>query len=136
VTRDIDIALVGDKKLLRKFRRLGRKESRKGIRRGLRAGAKIITKEAKRLAPRRTGALRKSIKTKAGKRSRASLSVVTIVGEGFFKGEEFYASFIEFGTDHIEGQHFMERAAKAKQEQAGRIATQTIKRKIEQAARS
>lgn len=146
------IELVGDRELIRKLRHLETVVARKAIRKGLRAGAKIITAEARRQAPvGESRKLRRAIKTRAAKRSRRYIGVVTQLGAGDFMGETFYGAFQEFGW-HIgkrrggkktrrqargrrfrKGVHFIERAAMTHGGKAGFIATATIKREIEAA---
>ncbi len=94
----ITVVVTGVPAIDRRLRRVEGKVGRKVVRRALRRGAKLVAQEAKRRAPRRTGALSKSIKVRAGKRSRRAISINAIIGKGFFKGETFYAGFIEFGA--------------------------------------
>lgn len=67
------------------------------------------------------------------KRKRNRIGAITLVSEGLFKGDQFYAGFQEFGwkagtaKTEIEGKHFMERAAQAKGRSAGVVATVAIK---------
>jgi len=69
------------------------------LRKGIRAGAKIIAEEARRRVPVDTGALRKSIKVRAATRLRkkTAVGVRVVAGEGDYKGDTFYGSFIEYG---------------------------------------
>ena len=142
----VTLQLVGDRELIRKLEAIEKRHGKSAIRKGLRAGVKILTAEAKRTAPRRTGALAKAIKTRAGPRSRSSISVATRLGAGFFKGETFYGGFQEFGwrtgkrgssrRRAVPGRHFLEKAAKRVGPAAGKVALERIRFEIEQAARA
>jgi HK97 gp10 family phage protein len=158
----IRIKLVGDKELLRKLDRLQKKDARKAIRRGLRAGAKILAVETKRLVPKVTGAIKRAVRVRAGKRSRRYIAVLAMIGEGWFKGDSFYAAQQEMGwhagkrTGYsktykagakaargraymgrrwIEGKHFMERAAQNRGRAAANAALNIIRQEVEASAR-
>ncbi len=75
------------------------------VRRATRRVAAQIRNEARALAPRRTGALRKSITVKSAydKRSRTA-SYRVVVGE-------FYGRFVELGTEHQPPRPFLRPAA-------------------------
>ncbi len=105
-------SITGDKKLDRKLKKLGSpKLIKKVIKKGLRNGSKPIQKEAKRNAPvGKTGQLKKNVKLRAQKRSRKSIGVNVQVGEGDFKGDQFYAAFIEYGTSKMPARPFMRPA--------------------------
>lgn len=63
----------------------------------LRAGAKPIHATTKSLAPRKSGALAKSIKIKT-RRRKGKVTVAIQTARGDFKGDTFYAAFQELGT--------------------------------------
>src|SRR5688572_29071702 len=78
---------------------LAPKVIRKHLRPALRAGAKLIQAEAKQRAPERTGALKRSIKVRAGKAKRKwSATVLVQTRDGDFKGDEFYGMIVHQGT--------------------------------------
>lgn len=123
--------LVGDKALARMFKRMPLKVQRNVTRRAVRRGANIIKAEARRLAPKRTGLMARSIVVK-GSRSRSPFVVRMKVTTraGLYKGKAYYAAFQEFGwrtgkrrpksgdrriaRREIPGRHFMEHAADSK----------------------
>lgn len=86
--------------------RLGSRAQEIATRDALRRGGKIISDEARRLVPVRTGALRKGIGVSVIKDSRGELlALIGVKGKGnklgqFYKGDLFYGSFIEFGWKH------------------------------------
>jgi HK97 gp10 family phage protein len=87
----------GGKALAAKLRKLPNKISNKIQRKGLRAGAKLIQRAAKKLAPKDTGLLRSSLRVRAGKPRKGKVAVRVMTGEGDYKGETFYGSFLEYG---------------------------------------
>jgi HK97 gp10 family phage protein len=72
------------------------------MRPALRAGGKPVLAAAKANAPKKSGSLRKSLKLRAGKRSRRGIYVVTLLlstskDDNLFTGKAFYGAFQEFG---------------------------------------
>lgn len=66
----IDIEVKGAKELERKLKKFPAKVAKKVIRKSLRAGSKIILAKTKSMAPKDSGALKKSMVIRAGKRNR------------------------------------------------------------------
>ena len=104
-------------------------------------------KQVGRVDKRRTrGLLRRAIRVRATKRSRRYIGAVVTLGEGFFKGETFYGAFQELGwktgkrgsenRKQIPGKHFMERAAKEKEDEAVRVASEIILQEIDASLRA
>jgi HK97 gp10 family phage protein len=117
------IRFEGDKALIRKLKSFEPKVRNRALRKGLRAGSKVLKAEAVRLAPKKTGAVKRNIKVRAGKRSRRGITMEVRIGkEGNYKGDQCYGAFAEFGTKdrrkrstgqrtgRVQGLHFMERA--------------------------
>lgn len=100
--------VTGDKELIAKLDKLKKTKIKSIVNKSSRAGNKQIQKEAKKLAPKRTGLLRKSIKVRALKRSRVRAGTSATLS---FKGDGFYGSFVDLGTKHQKAQNFMQRAA-------------------------
>lgn len=93
------VTLRGFEKVEKAFRELPLKVSKKILRQALRAGAKPIHAQAKENFPERTGAAKRSIKIRAGKQRKKHAATVWVgTRKGDFKGDEFYAGFIEGGT--------------------------------------
>ena len=90
-------------KLNAKLWELETKESKKGAKRATREAAKVVLRYAKSNVPVDSGALKKSLKVKAMKRSRkrkdqVGSSVITGIDTmKAFVGDQFYGQFIEFG---------------------------------------
>jgi HK97 gp10 family phage protein len=72
---------------------------RKALKSALRKGAEVIADEAKSRAPVDTGALRDSIKARPATRLRNKTAVGyrVVAGDDDYKGDQFYAAFIEYG---------------------------------------
>lgn len=127
-----DVRLIGDKALIKKFRRLETVEAKKVLRKALRNAARPIFNETKRRAPIATGKLKSSIKLRALPRSRVRIGVQIVAGEGLD-----YASFVELGTHGNPGKAFMRGAAdeyRAKfPDEVGRLAGPEIERAAKRA---
>jgi HK97 gp10 family phage protein len=107
----------GLEEIIAKLKELETKIAKKIIRKALRKGASILTKATKQRAPvGETGNLKAGIKTKAGKRSRKTISINVVLSDSTVKGAAYYAAFQEFGTfnkdetPRIEGKGFMREA--------------------------
>ncbi len=92
------IKLEGAAELDRKLLMLGRAAAGKIVRPALRAGAKVIQVGAKTDAPKRTGKMARAIRVRAMKSKRkGTIGINVTLGQGFFRGDEFYGAFQEFG---------------------------------------
>ena len=93
------IQLRGFDKVEKLFKELPLKVQKRVIRPACRAAAKEVLPEVKNLAPERSGATKKSLKIRAAKRRNKFTAAVLIqTRKGDFKGDEFYAAFVEYGT--------------------------------------
>lgn len=133
---ELRFTLSGDNDLDAIFKNLEPKVQKKVLRPALRAAAKIIQTEAKARAPVKSGALRDSIKVRAGARTRKGIVRVNVeMGEGNFKGETFYGAFLEYGApghklfgrpNPLPPQPFMRPAFDRKKDEAREVAQQQI----------
>lgn len=82
----------------------------------LRAAARPIVKEAKRLVPKRTGDLRRSITAMASKEGRANNERLVVIG--FRPPASRRAHFIEYGTSKAAAHPFIRPAMDAKSAEA------------------
>ena len=114
----VQLDLIGDEALMRKFNALEGKVQKKFARKSMRKAAKVIQKEAKARAPVESGDLKKNIKVKAAQRSRSRIGVNVVVGEGWYTGEQFYGAFIELGTSKQPARPFMRPALEDKRDEA------------------
>lgn len=130
--------LTGVKAIDKALKQLTPALAKKAIRQGMRVALKPVQSEVKRRAPVRTGRTRKAVKIRAGKsRKKGSINLKVVIGKGDFTGDQFYASFQEFGWTtgkrgngihrgrkrpharrHIPGTAFMELAYHATKDKA------------------
>jgi HK97 gp10 family phage protein len=103
--------LDGDLALIRKLNTLKSTTAKSAIRKGTRAGAKITQAAARRLAPVRSGALRKGLKVRSLPRSRRWVGTT-------LRLTSFYVKFIEYGTKKMEGKRFLRAAVEESKDQA------------------
>ena len=91
------VKIEGTEKLSQRLKKLEEKLGRKEAVRILRKGSPPIKKEMKRLAPKKTGALQKSIVTRRGKKRR-DLGENVLIGPKGGKGGAPYAHIQELGS--------------------------------------
>lgn len=113
----------GDKALGKALKRLG-PAANKILRKVLRAGTKEVANEIKSIAPvGETGQLKRAIKVRAAKRKKGRIAFMAQIGEGSFKGETFYGSFVDLGTAKQDPQDFMEKPF---DQHAGRVGDEIL----------
>lgn len=126
---EVEFQIHGGLELERALLDLGPAVANKAGLKALRAGAKPIVDEAKRLVPRRTGALARSITTRAGKQGRASSERTLLIG--FRQPVSRIAHLLEFGTSKMAARPFIRPALDARAGEAlkeiGRVLGETIK---------
>ena len=95
----ITLKLDGFEDVIKIFETLDEKMKKKALRPALRDGAKVIQKDAKRRAHKRSGANRKNIKVRAMKRSRTQFGYMVRTGTrkelGIPEDEEYYYPAVE-----------------------------------------
>lgn len=97
----IKIEYTGDKQLDKMFAALPEGMQKRGLRKATREVAKITRDVALDMVPERSGALARSLKVRARKRTRKyphTVATSVITGEELFSGEAYYGGFLEFGT--------------------------------------
>jgi len=101
-----------------------------------RAMKEVLLPAAKSQTPKKTGALRKSIKIRAIKRSRKSSGVRLAASDRDFVGDMFYAGFIEYGFRRggtkVPGQEILRKIAIQRGPIAIDLAIQKISQRVEQ----
>lgn len=112
----VSMKIDGLKSLERELKRLDVKVRKNILRRALTAAANPIVKEAKLLAPKDSGMLRKSI-TKKVSGARASNNYTAAVDIGI-RGRAFYGTFVELGTSTVRKQPFLRPAMDSKKNEA------------------
>lgn len=101
----------GLKELDKKLASLEKRIRSKVIRQAQREAMKIVKRAVEADAPEgETGELKASVKTRSGPRSRMGISTVVQIGAESFRGETYYAAFVEFGTEFQHAQHYMKLA--------------------------
>lgn len=144
-TRGFDIRVLGDKKLDRAFRNLGKKVQTKFLKRAAREAAYPIRKAAKSLAPKgATGALARGISIRAGRpRRRGDVSIIVATGtrkkmglpeynKAGKGGEKFYyPAHVELGTQHMAARPFLRPALAQNRQRSKAIMARTLWRMIE-----
>ena len=109
--------IQGLEKTLKSLKKFDAQLQKKILRQAMRAALKPIKATAKADAPVLTGQTRAAIKIKAGKqRKKGCIRLNVVIGEGDYKGDQFYGSFQEYGYHNhktgklIPGKHFMKKA--------------------------
>lgn len=130
-----DIKLTGVKQLDEVLKNMPRSMQNKALRRGTREATKVVLRDARRLAPRDSGALERSLKVRALKRSRRNksrvgASVVTDGAHKLFSGEQFYGAFVELGTAKMDADPFLRPALWSNKDSIRRAYIVAIKRWI------
>lgn len=124
-----EVRIEGMFLLTRRLRTLEAKLQKKVVRQAIRKSLKPVLQDAKREAPKRTGALRKSVKVRSFKRSRSRLGarVTTGTTTSDFQGKGFYGAFVNYGTKHIKGNRWLNKVAKKNKRKARRIFTEHVR---------
>ena len=131
----VQLDLIGDEAVQRKFKALEGKLQKKFARKSMRKAAKVIQKEAKARVPTgKTGMLKKNIKVRSAKRSRSRIGINVVVGEGWYTGEQFYGAFVELGTSKQPARPFMRPALEDKRDEARRVLVDELQDLIQKEA--
>jgi len=148
--------ITGVKEICDKLDRLTKNEGRAALRKGLRAGANCMAPTIKALTPvskdprdKHRGLLKRSVKVRAGKKSRDTVSIRAGFGKKWFTGPTFYAPFELWGhkwgkrkakgvirregdnRPEYKGNDFIRKAFAQRGRQAADIAKQTIVAEID-----
>jgi HK97 gp10 family phage protein len=100
------MTMSGDISLVNTFRNLKTADGKAALRKGQRAAAKIIASRIKATAPEESGAIKRSVKVRAMKRSRVRIGVRVEV-------KAYYAGFVALGTKEIKANDFIQTAVSA-----------------------
>lgn len=108
------VVIIGEPKLQRKLARLPAQIRDRLQTRALRKAGKVVLQDAKRRVPKKSGAyppsappykspgkLMRSLRLRMWPRRGGVLGFSVWTGHQFFRGEQFYGSFLEFGWTHI-----------------------------------
>lgn len=108
MTKSFKIAMTGDDALDRQLRAIAAEDGPKSINKEMRRATRdamkqIVLPKVKSGVPFETGQLESEITVKAIKRSRSKLGTAVGFKNDLFKGDTFYAGFLEFGFQHHRG---------------------------------
>lgn len=123
----VSISVDGVRQLEQALSRVGVGVRTRILRSGMRDGMDVVTSLARANAPVRTGKLRLSLETVNGRtNSKWKVRVETRAGPGFYKGDAYYAAFLEFGTRKMPPRPFMAPARDSGQVRAVTVARDAI----------
>jgi len=100
---------VDSKKVLKALKKLPLNIQKKVMIGSTRAGAKVVSDEAKRLAPRKRGVLKKSIGV-TKRKSKRGITTFSVSPRKGGKNNGFYGRFIELGTSKMIARPFLRPA--------------------------
>ena len=122
------ISLEGARELIAKLERFTPDVSKRIMTQALRRAAEPILAQARSNAPGTR--IKRSLKIRAGKSSSKGVSVLVTTRAGDFKGHEFFAGFLEYGTKErvqkkakrrtgkVAARHFMKEAFESRKGEA------------------
>ena len=117
--KNVYFKITGGERIKKALLGLEKKVARKVVRVAAKEGAAIIKAAVIEEAPKDSGDLAGSVKMKTRSRKGVFTATVTI-GARNFKGETFYAAFIQYGTPGTEPNPFMDRAFDRKKDEAAK----------------
>lgn len=128
----VSLDISGDRELIAALSKVAVGVRTKILRAAMRKGMDVVTEAVRALAPVRTGKLRAAIETANGKtNSKWKVRVLTRPGRGLFKGDAFYAAFVEFGTKRMAARPFLTPGFDANKARALAVAREEILAGIE-----
>lgn len=106
--RNFKIAMTGDRALDRKLKAIAADDGPKSINKEMRASTReaiktIVMPQVRASVPHETGFLESQLTVKAIARSRSKLGTALGFKNDLFKGDTFYAGFLEYGFVHWSG---------------------------------
>lgn len=102
------IAVTGDKELDRKLKAIADQDGPRSVNAEMRKSTReaiktLVMPEVKANVPYETGLLESQLTVKAIARSRTKMGSAVGFRDDLFKGETFYAGFLEYGFNHRNG---------------------------------
>ena len=131
----MSMTLTGDKQLERILKKMPAKLQRNLVRKAMRKSLAGMRKEARELAPKRTGRLRKAVKTKVSLRRNGDMTGrVFVKYKG--KGAAPYAHLVEWGgKTNVRPTRFMTKVFESNKEKAIQNFRDTLKSFIKEAGK-
>ncbi len=120
---------IDTKKLLKALDKLPKNIQKNVMVGATRAGAKVVSDEAKRLAPRDTGTLEKSIGITKRKSKRGQITFSVSPRKGG-KNDGFYGRFIELGTSKMIARPFLRPALEKSQDEVLEASKEYIAKRL------
>jgi HK97 gp10 family phage protein len=132
----VNISLLGDKELQSRLDGLEPAVAKKIVRKAIRVIGNDIRNDARALAPVKTGALRRSIKVRAIRRSRGRMGVIVRTGTREELGIEnddkgYYPAVQEYGSETVPARPYLRPALDHNQEKGVRKMARLIGELIE-----
>lgn len=124
--------ITGVKEIDKALKAFAPKVAKKILRTSLRKALKPMHAAVRTATPRRSGALAKAVKIKAGPRKKNRIELDVRIGEGSFKGRTFYGAMVELGTKKQEAQHFMKKTFETHKTSTRELAIVEIKKAIKE----
>ena len=100
MAKSLQVKKYGFDRIAQLLEQLPENLRRKALKDGLRKGSEVIADEARRLVAVDTGQLRDSIRVRPATKLRNKATAVgyrVVAGDGDYKGDTFYGSFLEYG---------------------------------------
>lgn len=142
VAGGIDITLLGDKALQKKFAKLHLKAQKKVFLKANRKAAKVLLKSIKSKAPVDTGALKRNIKIRKIDRSRTKIGLTIRTGTreemGISeKSKWYYPAIVEYGNPkkQLPAKSYMRAGFNSAESQARKVLASEIGSGIERVAK-
>ena len=110
---DFDVEIQGLAELDHALQQLAWPAARRALRKGMRAGANVVRNEARTKAPKRTGNLKRKIRTRERSEEGGNMRFSVEIPRS-----AFYGRFIEYGTSQMAAKPFLRPAAENKTEEA------------------
>lgn len=127
-----EITIQGLEETLQALREIEPKLAKKVLRSAIRKGLKPMLAAAKSNAPVDSGTLRNSLRIKAGKRRKNTISLEIVNGTQEFTGESYYGSILEYGSRKMPGGHpYLRPAFDSTHEETARIIAEEIRNGLE-----
>ena len=110
---DFDIRIDGLRELDHALQELAWPTARRALRKGMRQGANVIRDDARARAPKKSGLLKRSIRTRERRGDVGNIRFDIEVRQ-----RAFYGRFLEYGTSKMSAKPFLRPAAESKAESA------------------
>lgn len=137
---DIDISMLGDKQLAKQLKALEGPKQKKVVRQAYVKGAAVFRKSIRSLTPVDTGALKKAIKSYAGKGKKGQITRFVGIKDRASLGIEesskyYYPAAVEYGHEGVSAKSYLRAGYDAVEEQVFALVKRLIGAGIERVAK-